>query len=51
MRLSKALLAWLMLPALGLLATIRTASGTIPAYVNPPTEPAQTATGGLASAE
>ena len=32
-------------------ATIPTASGTIPAYVNPPTEPAQTATGGLASAE
>jgi hypothetical protein len=32
-------------------ATIRTASGTIPAYVNPPAEPAQTATGGLASAE
>jgi murein L,D-transpeptidase YafK len=32
-------------------ATIRTASGTIPAYVNPPAEPAQTGTGGLASAE
>jgi murein L,D-transpeptidase YafK len=35
-------------------ATIRTASGTIPAYVNPPAEPAQTETGtsrSLASAE
>jgi hypothetical protein len=32
-------------------ATIRTASGTIPADVHPPAEPAQTATGGLASAE
>ena len=30
-------------------ATIRTASGTIPAYVNPPAEPAQTATGTLLS--
>jgi hypothetical protein len=32
-------------------ATIRTASGTIPAYVNPPAEPAQTATGSLAPTE
>jgi murein L,D-transpeptidase YafK len=32
-------------------ATIRTASGTIPADVNPPAEPAQAATGTFASAE
>jgi hypothetical protein len=32
-------------------ATIRTASGTIPADVNPPAEPAQAATGTFASAQ